>query len=240
MGREASMRVLIVEDDPRIRRLLRDAFEEGGAAIREAASIGEMRSRLRDGRPDLVTLDIGLPDGDGLAALRALRQEGDLPVILITGQNDTADVVRGLEIGADDYVVKPFDTMEVVARARAVHRRHANGRGNLFATLFFEGWTVDLTRRTLLRPDGRPVELTAAQFALLQALVTRQNALCTRDELRIAIGRPAGGYEDRALDMQIRRLRARIEPEPDVPRFIKTIRGKGYVFSVPVTVVDPK
>jgi DNA-binding response OmpR family regulator len=232
------MHVLIVDDDVRIRRLLRDAFEADGAAACEAGSVGEMRRRIRARRPDLVTLDIGLPDEDGLVALGDLRGQEGLPVILISGRDATADIVQGLTVGADDYVAKPFDPREVVARARAVHRRSANAGEAEAEMLSFDGWTVDPTRRDLYRPDGTPVELTATQFDLLRALVARPGIPRSRDELRAALGRPAGGYEDRSLDMQIRRLRARIEPDPEAPRFIKTARGLGYLFAAPVVVVS--
>jgi two-component system OmpR family response regulator len=169
------MYVLIVDDDGRIRRLLRDAFEAEGANACEAGSVGEMRRRMRSGRPDLVTLDIGLPDEDGLTALGGLRERTSPPVILITGRGETDDVLRGLEVGADDYVSKPFDPREVVARARAVHRRYAEARGAGSATLTFEGWTVDPARRSVTDPDGAPVRLTATQFDLLRALLLRPN-----------------------------------------------------------------
>lgn len=193
---------------------------------------------------DLVLLDLMLPGEDGLALVRTIRQRSEVPIIMLTGKGDVIDRVAGLETGADDYITKPFELREVLARIRTVLRRVAPGgraagtnpaaqkTGGIFV---FEGWRLDMLRRELHRPDGAPVPLTAGEFDLLCAFVRHPNRVLNRDQLiDLVKGRDWAAY-DRGVDTQVMRLRKKIEADPGHPCLIKTVRGSGYVFAAAVT-----
>jgi DNA-binding response OmpR family regulator len=233
-------RILVVDDDARIRKMIRDAFDAEAFEVHEAADATSMLRVIARMNVDLVALDIGLPGEDGLSALRRLRGASDVPVVLITGRADTVDKVIGLELGADDYVCKPFHLRELVARVRAVlRRRDATQRATAFGgaeeVLVFDGWRIDLVARQVRDPRDATQDLTAAEFDLLKLFATNPNRVLSRDKIMDRLkGREWSPY-DRTVDMQVRRLRSKIEPDPAHPRWIKTVRGAGYVFATKVS-----
>lgn len=231
-------RLLIVDDEIDVRNLLARYFGAQGFATVTAASGEEMRRELRRNHVDLVLLDLGLPDEDGLAITRHLRETWQGPVVIVTGRGESVDRIVGLELGADDYVTKPFDLRELLARVRSVLRRArpaTSGRPTDDPPVFaFSGYTLDTRARTLVGADGRSVDLTTGEYALLRLFVDRPNHVLSRDELMSQLyGREAGPY-DRAIDAQVGRLRRKIEPDPEQPRLIKSVRGAGYVFTAAV------
>ncbi|ONH84272.1 DNA-binding response regulator [Roseomonas mucosa] len=230
--------ILVVEDDEELRKLLLTHLRRSGFRASGARDGIEMRRLLGSAAVDLVLLDIMLPGRSGFDLCRDLRAEGRLPVIILTALAEASDRVVGLELGADDYVVKPADPRELVARIRAVLRRVDGSEGGSGSggreVARFSGWSLDTRRRELLRPDGVAVEVTSGEFDLLLAFVERPQRILTRDQLLdIARNRPYGGL-DRSMDVQISRLRAKLESRPHEdgePGLIKTVRGVGYLLS---------
>jgi two-component system, OmpR family, response regulator len=231
--------ILVVDDDIEIRGLLSDFLARNGYRVTVAPNGAAMMQTLGIARIDLVILDIMMPGEDGLSLCRRLRADGTMPIIMLTAAGGEADRIVGLEIGADDYLPKPFSTRELLARVRAVLRRSAMpvpgspaGARRVFA---FAGWRLDVTRRQLYSPANALVDLRAAEFDLLLALVERPNRVLARDQLLdLARGRGATAF-DRSIDVHISRLRHRIEVDPKEPDLIKTVRSEGYVFAAPVT-----
>ena len=237
----ATPKVLIVDDDPEIRDIVAHVLTSHGWQVEEAADGAGLAACLRQAAPDLILLDIRLPDQDGLSLAQRLRSQSDIPIIMLTGLGGETDRIVGLEIGADDYVVKPFNPRELVARIKAVMRR---ARGIHLPTkdtdLFghdcrrFEGWFLDLTARQLTAPDGRPVKLTNAEFLMLEAFVRAPRQVLTRDQLLDKTRQHGEEVFDRAIDVLILRLRRKIEANPRAPRLIRTERGIGYIFDAAV------
>ena len=228
--------VLCVDDEEEIRILLERYLSRQGLRVSLAADGAAMRSLIAQGGVDLVLLDLGLPGDDGLSLMRHLREHWDGAVIIVSGRADAVDRIVGLELGADDYVTKPFDLRELLARVRSVLRRLAAARTPAPAAAaprrvaLFAGFRFDYAARTLRSGDGASVELTSGEFELLRAFVQRPNEVLSRDTLMNCLyGRDAGPY-DRAIDMQIGRLRRKIEAEPERPALIKSVRGAGYLF----------
>ncbi len=192
-----------------------------------------MFSAVAHGRFDLVVLDIMMPGEDGLSICRRLRAMSKIPVVLLSAMSGETDRIVGLELGADDYICKPFSPRELLARIRAVLRRTGDtaAQGEQAAASYeFEGWRLDVVRRTLRNPEGALVELTAGEFALLVALTGHSQQVLTRDQLLdLTRGRELTVF-DRSIDVQISRLRRKIEADPQVPELIKTVRSGGYVF----------
>ena len=227
--------LLVVDDDREIRDLLARFLCKHGYRIETAADGREMFAALGAGRFDLLVLDLMLPGEDGLSLCRRVRADSDLPIIMLTAVGEETDRIVGLEMGADDYLAKPFSPRELLARIRAVlrranetHRRPAGDRSGRFE---FHGWTLDTARRCLHAPDGAPVDLTAGEFGLLLALVEHPGRVLTRDQLLdLTRGREAGPF-DRSVDIQVSRLRRKIEDDPKRPALIKTVRSGGYVFA---------
>ena len=205
-----------------------------------------MRAEIAAGGVDVVLLDLGLPGEDGLDLARYLRERWNGPIIIVSGRGETIDRVVGLEVGADDYVTKPFDLRELLARVKSVMRRVGPGHGPVAAQgaesalagpvrYAFDGWTLDTGARRLLAADGAEVQLTRGEFDLLVALVERPQRVVSRDQLmEIIYNRDAGPF-DRTIDVQIGRLRKKIEEDLAQPRIIKAVRGLGYQFAVEVT-----
>jgi DNA-binding response OmpR family regulator len=217
--------VLIVDDEPKIVRLVADYLEAAGFGVASARSGDEALMRVRTESPDLVILDLGLPGLDGLDVTRALRREGELPIIMLTARDDETDRVIGLELGADDYVTKPFSPRELVARVRAVLRRHAAvGRQDVVRA---GDLTLDLPRMRLLRGD-QPIELTATEFSLLAAMARQPGRVFTRSQLLDAIHGVAFESYERAIDAHVKNIRRKLEPEPHAPRYLVTVYGVGY------------
>jgi two-component system OmpR family response regulator len=230
--------ILIVDDDAEIRRLLGDYLRRNGLRTTAVADGKAMWSALETERIDLVVLDLMLPGEDGLTLCRKLRADSDLPVIMLTARGDETDRIVGLEMGADDYVPKPFSPRELLARIKVVLRRARSLPRNLrpeeARVLRFAGWTLDTTTRNLLSPQGVVVALSGAEYRLLKVLLTHPNRVLNRDQLLdLTRGREAEPF-DRSIDVQVSRLRQRLGDDPREPALIKTVRGEGYVLAAQV------
>ncbi|MEP6505265.1 MAG: response regulator transcription factor [Betaproteobacteria bacterium] len=232
-------RCLVVDDDPDLLQSVCDYLRRFGLEAEAAASAAQMRARLAQGGIDLVVLDVMLPDGDGLAICAALRQKPEtaqLPVIMLTAQGDPGSRVLGLELGADDYVVKPFEPRELVARIKAVLRRRAAPSSDRGAdgTVEFAGWRFDRLKRQLLSPQQVVVPLSSAEYRLLSAFVERPRRVLTRDQLLDATRGQGVVVADRAIDLAVSRLRQKLSAAQDGEQLICTIRGEGYIFDAEV------
>jgi two-component system OmpR family response regulator len=232
--------ILAIDDDPAMRKLVADYLGENDLRVTAVANGAEMAQALAQHAIDLVVLDLRLAREDGMELARRLREEAATPIIIVTGKHDEADRVMGLEIGADDYVMKPFSPRELLARIRAVLRRYQTAREVLRArsdkrrAYRFAGWELNLGSRRLTSPDGSRVELTLGEFNLLHALCAAPQRVLTREQL-LDLSRLNGAeVYDRSIDVQILRLRRKIESNPSQPQHIKTERGAGYVFNVSV------
>jgi len=193
---------------------------------------------MESGAYDLIVLDLNLQGEDGLTYLRKLRESREVPVIILTARGEPVDRVVGLELGADDYVPKPFEPRELLARVRSVLRRtKTNGKEKPAPpkSLSFDGWTLDLTSRILTSPDGQPVKLTTAQFDILAVMVTHPNRTLSRDEILDLARNRTGTPFDRSIDVHVGHLRKKIADDPRNPKIIKTVHGIGYLFSADVT-----
>ena len=218
-------RILVVDDEPKIVRLVADYLEAAGFTVLTARSGDEALMRVRTDAPDLVVLDLGLPGLDGLDVTRAIRRSGELPIIVLTARDDETDRIIGLELGADDYVTKPFSPRELVARVRAVLRRHA-GAGES-EVLRAGDLLLDVPRMRVTRGD-QAVELTATEFTLLAAMARQPGRVFTRTQLLDVIHGVAFESFERAIDAHIKNIRRKLEPEPRSPRYLLTIYGVGY------------
>ncbi|MEY4239440.1 MAG: hypothetical protein RL339_2041 [Pseudomonadota bacterium] len=236
MDPASATRLLLVDDEPDLREPLAEYLSRQGFAVVQASSAAEARSRLREGRPDLVLLDIMMPGEDGLSLCRHIGEALSVPVILLTAKGEATDRIVGLEIGADDYVVKPFDPRELVARIRSVLRRAAKG-GAVPAEdeqFEFEGWRLDPLKRRLSAPDGAMVSISSAEFRLLLAFLEHPRQVLDRDRLLDLVqGREAHLF-DRAVDNQVSRLRRKIEADSRSPTLIQTVWGGGYMLAAEV------
>lgn len=235
--------ILVVDDDPQIRLLLRNCFELEGYEVTEASSGDGVRACLDDRYVDLITLDLKLGGEDGLAIARELRAATSVPIVMITGKNDTIDTVLGLEMGADDYIAKPFHVREVLARVRSVLRRAEGSALPQSVTavspnadrFHFGDWTIDIPKLELRDSNGSVCDLTTGEFRLLEIFVRHANRVLSRDRLMDLLKGHDYSPLDRSIDNQVARLRKKIEPEGDAPRFIKTVRGIGYSFTADIT-----
>ncbi len=234
--------ILGVDDDPAIRQLIADYLTENGFRVSTAADGRAMRQHLAHGPVDLVVLDIRLGQEDGMALARELRAASGIPIIMLTGQREEADRVLGLELGADDYLTKPFSPRELLARIRAVLRR-AQARTpsppnrNQWPLYRFAGWELDMRTRCLRSPEGAPVALTRGELSLLAAFLSAPERVLSRDEILDLSRVHDNEVFDRSLDVQILRLRRKIENNPGEPELIKTERGVGYIFAAKVDVL---
>ena len=235
---DARPHILVVDDDAEIGALLVRYLGGQGFRVSTAGNGAELRTAIRDQQIDLILLDLGLPDEDGLSLLRDFQRQWHGPVIVISGRGESVERVVGLELGADDYVTKPFDLRELLARIRSVLRRArpepAAAQPSATRRIEFDGLQLDVTVRKLVDREGRDVDLTGGEFDLLQALLARSNQVLSRDQLMNSLhGRDAGPF-DRSIDVQIGRLRRKIEVDPANPQLIKSIRGAGYLFAASV------
>ncbi|MGB3538677.1 MAG: response regulator transcription factor [Mesorhizobium sp.] len=228
--------ILIVDDDKDIRDLLQEFFQKRGLRASVAADGTEMEAALRRAQVDLIVLDVMLPGKSGLELCRELRARYPTPIIMLTAVTETTDRVVGLEMGADDYVPKPFDPRELLARIRAVLRRNTpEARKDPQRQVYrFAGWTMDCSRRRLVAPGDVRVELTAAEFNLLTTFVQSAQRVLSRDQLIELAG---GDSYDRSIDILVSRLRRKMEDDPRTPRLIMTVRNGGYQF-MPETVAE--
>jgi two-component system phosphate regulon response regulator OmpR len=236
MGQTAGAEhILVVDDDARIRQMLTRYFEQEGYRVTAVADGNGMRAKLQATTFDIILLDLMLPGESGLELARDIRARSSVPIIMLTGKDDVLDRIVGLELGADDYMSKPFHLREVLARIRTVMRRHkiADGtqRDSAEDVVQFDGWRLDFVRRQLTSPDGRPVELTTGEFDMLVVLVRHPGRVLSREALMdLTRGRNLEAF-DRTIDAQIARLRKKIESNPADPLLIKSVRGIGYVFT---------
>ncbi|HEY9079894.1 response regulator [Magnetovibrio sp.] len=252
---ERTPHILIVDDDREIRDLLNRFLVKHGLRVSTAADGREMLMALQGGAIDLIVLDLMLPGEDGLTLTRNLRasgaaqsgtQGGAIPIIMLTAMGEEMDRIVGLEMGADDYLAKPFNPRELLARIKAVLRRFETlpasyvNSGTSDSVRCFAGWTLNLSSQVLRNPNGETVTISGGEFEFLHAFVTHPGRVLNRDQLLdLARGRDAQPF-DRAVDVQVSRLRKKIEPDPKTPTFIKTVRGGGYMFTPSVTTPKPE
>ena len=230
--------ILVVDDDPRIRQMLTRYFDKEGYRIDAVADGTAMWAHLAGNRVDIVLLDVVLPGEDGLTLARQIRARSDVGIIMLTGRGEVVDRVVGLEVGADDYIAKPFHLREVLARVKSVQRRRKPSpetapqpQAPADKIIRFDGWILDVGRRQLVSPDGRDVLLTTGEFDLLVALAKHPGRVFDRDTLMdLTRGRTWEAF-DRTIDAQVARLRKKIERYPKAPALIKSVRGVGYVFT---------
>jgi len=234
--------VLVVDDDPAIRDLLCDYLGANEMRVSAVASGKALAAVMARETVDLVVLDVRLHGEDGMQIARRLREASAIPILMLTGRAEEADRVMGLELGADDYLTKPFSTRELLARIRALLRR-AQAQASVADAMTkarayrFEGWELNVGLRRLKAPDGRAVELTNGEFSLLAAFLCSPQRTLTRDQLLDLSRLHNAEVYDRSIDVQILRLRRKIEADPTHPRFIVTQRGAGYVFEALVDAV---
>ena len=236
--------ILVVDDQKEICEVVQQYLSSEGYRVSVAHEGGGMRRVMAHDEVDLVILDLMLPGEDGLTLARALREESTVGIIILTGRGETVDRIIGLEMGADDYLPKPFHLRELLARVKSVLRRassraqneKAMGGASAKAKARFAGWHLDLSTRELVSPTGGEVRLTTGEFDLLAAFVNNANQVLSRDRLLdLARNREAGPF-DRTIDVQVGRLRRKLEPDPQRPTMIKTVRGTGYIFTPTVEV----
>lgn len=223
-------RLLIVDDDLRLARMVAEYLAARGFQVDHQLSATLGFTAARDGDYDIVVLDVMLPDGDGFELCRRLRAVSDVPILMLTARGDDTDRIVGLELGADDYLPKPFNPRELLARLRAILRRNAPSTPSPSATLRFGSLVIDRQAREVRVADKRR-ELTSHQFALLLALAERKGRVLSREQLMEAVRGEELEAFDRSIDVHVSRIRAAIEPDPKRPRFIKTVRSVGYVFT---------
>lgn len=236
----AAPHVLVVDDDPQIGELLSEFLGSQGLLVTAVEDGATMRKAIPDNDVSVVVLDLMLPGEDGLSLLRWLRSETDLPVIMLTAMDAETDRVVGLELGADDYITKPFSTRELLARIKAVLRRTATIQPatdsplKRLNVLEFNGWRLNIVHRTLHSADGVQVDLTSGEFDLLLAFLQSPQQVLSRDQLlELARGRVSGPL-DRTIDVQVGKLRQKLESDPKNPELIKTVRGGGYMMTCDV------
>ncbi len=229
--------IQVLEDEPEIGRLICSTLSEYGFRCELSGSGRQFLARSRLTNPDLCIIDLGLPDMDGMQVVRELQEKLPCAVLILTGRNGVTDRVLGLELGADDYLVKPFEPRELVARVRSILRRYLKAptdglRNDGPRMARFAGWQLDVQRLLLNAPDGREVHLSAAEAALLQSLLKSPNKILNREQL---LGDRDVDPFDRSIDVRISRLRRKLEEDPQSPRIIKTIYGAGYMLTASVT-----
>src|SRR5579884_1918204 len=241
-GMNDTAHILVVDDQKEICEVVQEYLSSEGYRVSTAHDGAEMRRVMAASPADLVILDLMLPGEDGLTLARTLRDESNVGIIILTGRGETVDRIIGLEMGADDYLPKPFHLRELLARVKSVLRR-ASARAlsdgvpsGARSKARFAGWNLDLSTRELVSPSGGEVRLTTGEFDLLAAFVNNANQVLSRDRLLdLARNREAGPF-DRTIDVQVGRLRRKLEPDPQHPTMIKTVRGSGYIFTPTVEV----
>ncbi len=246
-----SRTILIVDDDTSLVSSLERYLSTYGFSVISAANGSDLRRSLQDGKPDLIILDIMLPDVNGLDLAREIRRASNVPIVMLTGRGEETDRVVGLEVGADDYVAKPFSPRELLARINAILRRarsDAASSVNLSVKTLagepesrvgsFLDWRIDLNRRRLIDPKGKEVDLTAGEFSVLVALARQPRRVLTRSQLLDYFSEGEADVFDRSVDTRVSRLRRKIEPDSHNPTFIKTEWGVGYYFAMDVEWTD--
>jgi two-component system OmpR family response regulator len=235
---EPADHILVVDDDAEIRTLLGTYLQKNGYRASVAADGQAMWAVLAKSAVDLIVLDLMLPGDDGLTLCRKLRADSDTPVIMLTARGEETDRIVGLEIGADDYLAKPFSPRELLARIKSVLRRYRslprNLRGDESREIEFAGWRLDPVARHLVSPDGVLMSLSGAEYQLLRVFLSHPNHVLTRDQLMLLTKGHEADPLDRSIDINVSRLRHRLGDDPADPSIIKTVRGEGYVLAVPV------
>ena len=226
----APVHVAILDDEPAIRQMLSEALTDAGYRTSTYARATEFEAALKRGTPDVCLVDLGLPDRDGLALVHRLALESGATIIIISGRAHLNDRVTGLELGADDYIIKPFEAAEVVARIRARLRKPRTPVETDGGLVRFNGWTVHFDRYTLVDPKGAEIPFSHAEGEVLRLFLNAPKRIISRAQMQEALGGAAGESFDRAMDVRISRLRAKLGEDPRNPRLIKTIYGAGYVF----------
>lgn len=237
MNAPATPHILVVEDDREISALVARYLRGNDCRVTLAGDGTEMDRALAEARIDLIVLDLMLPGEDGMSLCRRLRSASQIPILMLTAKSEEVDRILGLELGADDYLAKPFNPRELLARIRAILRRVAAEAPDPDERrrLHFSGWTLDVSLRQVLSPEGARIAMTGAEFELLQALCLRPGRVLSRDQLLdLTQGRTAGPFE-RSIDVLISRIRQKIERDTRNPEFIRTIRSGGYLFTPEVT-----
>lgn len=235
-----SLNILVVDDDERLCTLLRRYLSGEGYHVATALNGDQMRRHIEKEMPDLVILDLVLPDADGLLLAQELRVNPKLGIIILTGKGDTVDRIVGLEVGADDYISKPFNNRELLARIHSVLRRIRTGAGNHPGQGMddkhaeFSGWSMDLAAHELISPTGENVYLTSKEYKLLLLFITSSRRVLSRAKILDHIADSEWNPDDRRIDVLVGKLRKKIEADPDQPLLVKTIRGEGYMFTAQV------
>ncbi len=224
---EPAKLIAIVEDDPDVAKIIEQVLADFGFRTVWCRSGGDLLRRLRSLAPDLCIIDLGLPDMDGLEAMQRVRAQSGCGILILTGRAHVSDRVMGLELGADDYVLKPFEPRELVARVRSIVRRREGNETSVRQIAEFAGWRFNLGNNTLTAPDGEEHALSTAETELLKVFVSNPNRILQREKL---MGTRDLAPNDRAIDVRISRLRRKLEPDPQSPAFIKTVYGAGYLF----------
>ncbi|MDO9527107.1 MAG: response regulator transcription factor [Gemmobacter sp.] len=222
--------ISILDDEPEIRRMLAEALEEAGFRVTTFARATEFEAALNRNVPDVCLVDLGLPDRDGLAVVHRLALESGAAIIIISGRAQVQDRVTGLELGADDYIIKPFEPAEVVARVRARLRKGRVDAPRSGQVARFDAWRAEFDRYTLVAADGTEVPFSHAEGEVLRLFLDSPKRLISRSQMQEALGGAAGESFDRAMDVRISRLRTKLGEDPKNPRLIKTIYGAGYIF----------
>lgn len=233
---------MIVDDDAAIREVIRSCLEPEGFLVSEAGNEDELIAILDKQPADLITLDLKLGNEDGLAIARAVRKRADVPIIMVTGKAEAVDRVVGLELGADDYITKPFHVRELLARVRSVLRRNNRSLREddepAAEKYMFGGWVLDCGRRELMSPAAKTARLTSTEFKLLETFALRPNRVLSRNQIMDLVKGPAWAANDRAVDNQIGRLRRKMTEMGDKEEMIQSVRGAGYMLAANVTKVS--
>ena len=223
--------IAIVEDDPDVARIIEQVLRDFAFRTVWHRSGGDMLRRLRTMSPDLCIIDLGLPDMDGIEAMQRVRAQSSCGILILTGRAHVSDRVMGLELGADDYMLKPFEPRELVARVRSIVRRRESSEAPARQIAEFSGWRFNLANNRLTSPDGEEHALSTAESELLKVFINNPNRILQREKL---MGTRDLAPTDRAIDVRISRLRRKLDDDPQNPRLIKTVYGAGYLFSVQV------
>ncbi len=227
--------IAIVEDDPDVAKIIEQVLGDFGFRTAWCRSAGDLLRRLRALAPDLCIIDLGLPDMDGIEVMQRVRSQLACGIVILTGRAHVSDRVMGLELGADDYVLKPFEPRELVARVRSILRRREGGELPARQIAEFAGWQFNLANNALTAPNGEEHVLSTAEADLLKVFVNHPNRILQREKL---MGTRDLSPTDRAIDVRISRLRRKLEPDPQSPAFIKTVYGAGYLFMATVNWVS--
>ena len=232
---DQSGKILVVDDDPDVRDIVERCLKDSGYQVWTCEDGSKVFDIVNEKSIDLAIVDVVLPDTDGLMLTRKLKEHSDIGVIILSGRGETTEKIIGLEVGADDYLSKPFEPRELLARVRSVLRRLSQDKtdsASVETTVFsFDDWRLDLTARTLTSPKGKPVEFSSGEFNLLRAFVEHPNRVLSRDQLLDYTHANDTPAFDRSVDVRVGRVRKKIEVDPQNPKFIKTIRNVGYLFA---------